>query len=54
MSLQEEIDNKAKEIQADGYPMSIGELANMYKDGELKVNPEFQRFLDGRTLRKLN
>ncbi|WP_374016700.1 DUF262 domain-containing protein [Paenibacillus thiaminolyticus] len=44
MSLQEEIDKKAKEIQADGYPMSIGELANMYKDGELKVNPEFQRF----------
>ncbi|MBP1173863.1 MULTISPECIES: GmrSD restriction endonuclease domain-containing protein [unclassified Paenibacillus] len=44
MSLQEEIDNKAKEIQADGYPMSIGELANMYRDGELQVNPEFQRF----------
>ncbi|UNK18422.1 DUF262 domain-containing protein [Paenibacillus sp. N3/727] len=44
MSLQEEIDKKAKEIQVDGYPMSIGELANMYKDGELKVNPEFQRF----------
>ncbi|MGM1045711.1 MAG: DUF262 domain-containing protein [Bacillota bacterium] len=44
MSLQEEVDKKAKEIQADGYPMSIGELANMYKDGELKVNPEFQRF----------
>lgn len=44
MSLQEEIDKKAKEIQADGYPMSIGELANMYKDGELIVNPEFQRF----------
>ncbi|KSU83976.1 hypothetical protein AS180_21135 [Priestia veravalensis] len=44
MSLKDEINKKAKEIQADGYPMSIGELINMYKDEELVINPEFQRF----------
>ncbi|WP_410986573.1 DUF262 domain-containing protein [Bacillus cereus] len=44
MSLQKEIDDKAKEIQTDSYPMSIGELINMYRDEELEVHPEFQRF----------
>jgi len=44
MSLQEEIDAKVKTILTDGYPMSIGELMNMYRDKELIVNPEFQRF----------
>lgn len=44
MSLQEEIINKKKEISTDGYPMSIGELINLYKDGELDIHPEFQRF----------
>ncbi len=44
MSLQDEIDNKSKEIQTDSYPMSIGELINMYKEEELEIHPEFQRF----------
>lgn len=44
MSLQEEIQSKAKEIQTDGYPISIGELINMYDENEIDVNPEFQRF----------
>lgn len=43
MSLQQEIDSRAKEIIADGYPMSIGELINLYRDGELNLHPEFQR-----------
>jgi hypothetical protein len=43
MALQEEIINKKKEISTDGYPMSIGELINLYKDGELDIHPEFQR-----------
>jgi len=42
--LQAQIDEKRKEIHSDQYSMSIGELANMYKDGELDVHPEFQRF----------
>ena len=30
-------------IATDSYPMSIGELANLYRDGELNIHPEFQR-----------
>lgn len=43
MSLQEEIESKSKEIKTDGYPMSIGELINLYKEDELEIHPEFQR-----------
>ena len=43
MSLAEEIATKAKEINTDGYPMSLGELANLYRDKELRLHPEFQR-----------
>ena len=42
--LLNEIDQKKKEISTDGYPMSIGELMSLYKDNELDVHPEFQRF----------
>jgi len=44
MALQEEINEKKKEISTDGYPMSIGELMSLYKEGELDIHPEFQRF----------
>ncbi|WP_207953673.1 DUF262 domain-containing protein [Shewanella decolorationis] len=44
MSLIKEIEDKRKEIFTDSYPMSIGELANLYRDGEIKINPAFQRF----------
>jgi hypothetical protein len=44
MALQEEIIEKKKEISTDGYPMSIGELISLYKEGELDIHPEFQRF----------
>jgi hypothetical protein len=44
MALQEEIDKHRKEIHTDGYPMSIGELVNLYRDKELDLHPEFQRF----------
>lgn len=44
MSLKEEIAEKRKEMIVDSYPMSIGEIMNLYKDGELDVHPEFQRF----------
>jgi uncharacterized protein with ParB-like and HNH nuclease domain len=41
--LQEEIDQMAKSIKTDNYPMSIGELSNVYSDGDLVINPEYQR-----------
>lgn len=44
MSLDDEIRERRKEIQTDGYPMSIGELMNMYRDGELDIQPEYQRY----------
>lgn len=43
MSLDLEINTARKEIVSDGYDMSIGELANLYKTGEIKIQPEFQR-----------
>lgn len=43
MSLEEQIASKAKEIHTDGYPMSIGEVLSLYKDGDIDVHPEFQR-----------
>lgn len=42
--LEVEIDSARRTISSDGYPMSIGELTNLYKDGELIIRPEFQRF----------
>ncbi len=43
MALKTEIEARRAEIHSDGYPMSIGELINLYQDGELDVHPEFQR-----------
>ena len=44
MGLDQEIQDRRAEIRSDGYPMSIGELINLYQDGELDIHPEFQRF----------
>ncbi len=43
MTLKSEIETKSKQIRTDSYPMSIGELSNLYRDKELDVHPEFQR-----------
>lgn len=42
-NLQEQIDIMSKSIKTDSYPMSIGELAALYKDGDLDINPVYQR-----------
>ncbi|WP_349409354.1 DUF262 domain-containing protein [Pseudalkalibacillus sp. SCS-8] len=52
MSLQEEIDAKSKEIFSDGYPMSIGEIISLYKEGDIDIHPEFQRFYRWNHLQK--
>lgn len=44
MSLEGEVDDQRRTIRTDGYPMSINELATMYRDNELELHPEFQRF----------
>lgn len=43
-TLDDQISHFRAEIKSDSYPMSIGELLNMYKDNELDIHPEFQRF----------
>lgn len=52
MGLQEEIDQKITEIKSDSYSMSIGELVNLYKDKEIEIHPEFQRFFRWTNLQK--
>ncbi|MBP1627343.1 MAG: hypothetical protein H6Q00_1818 [Holophagaceae bacterium] len=41
--LSEEIEVSQRLVRTDAYQMSIGEIVNMYKDGELVINPDFQR-----------
>lgn len=52
MDLQSQIDRHRKEIHTDSYPMSVGELVNLYKDGELEIHPEYQRFFRWSALQK--
>ncbi|WP_312364727.1 DUF262 domain-containing protein [Sphingobacterium sp.] len=39
-----QIDGKRTEFKSEGYPMSIGELVNLYERKEILINPDFQRF----------
>lgn len=43
MALTNEIQATRKKVVTDGYEMSLGEIINLYKDGELKIDPIFQR-----------
>lgn len=43
MNLDQEIKVARKEIVADGYDMSVGEIMNLYRDKEIVINPAFQR-----------
>ena len=43
-SLDVRVSEARRTISSDGYPMSIGELTNLYRDQELIIHPEFQRF----------
>lgn len=41
--LNEQLEKARKEISADGYDMSVGELLNLYRDNELIIHPDYQR-----------
>lgn len=41
--LIEQVQKAKQEYITDGYSMSIGELVSMYKEGDLKIDPDFQR-----------
>ncbi|MGV0597766.1 DUF262 domain-containing protein [Mycolicibacterium porcinum] len=42
-TLQDEIEIARQTIRSDSLSMSVGELANLYRDEELVIRPEFQR-----------
>jgi hypothetical protein len=44
MSLEQEVQTARSQIVKDGYDMSVGELMSLYKNHELIINPEFQRY----------
>ena len=52
MSLSTEIQEARKDIVSDGYDMSLGEVINLYKDGELRIDPAFQRLFSWDISRK--
>lgn len=39
-----EINQKRTEFKSENYPMSIGELINLYEREEIIINPDFQRY----------
>ncbi|MDO9592042.1 MAG: DUF262 domain-containing protein [Erysipelotrichaceae bacterium] len=41
--LIDEIGARRKDIHTDSYPMSIGEVINMYRDADIDIHPDFQR-----------
>ena len=41
--LQDEIENGQRLVRTDAYQLSVGEIVNMYKNGEFIINPDFQR-----------
>lgn len=44
MGLEEQIAKHATTVQTQSYSMSLSEMVAMYRDGELGLHPEFQRF----------
>ncbi|WP_280459922.1 DUF262 domain-containing protein [Nocardia carnea] len=42
-NLQEEIEAARQTIRSDALSMSVGEVANLYRDREIVIRPEFQR-----------
>ena len=43
MKLSDEIESARTKVVTDDYPMSLGELTNIFKEKELKITPNFQR-----------
>lgn len=42
--LKVEIEKASLRVSTDDFQMSIGEIANLYRDGDIIINPNFQRF----------
>jgi len=50
--LEQQLQQRRQDVFTDSYPVSIGELTNLYRDGELNVHPDFQRFFRWKELQK--
>src|SRR5271157_2941167 len=50
--LETQLSDARRAISSDGYPMSVGELTNLYRSGELQIRPEFQRLFRWSNLQK--
>lgn len=42
-ALKTQIDSRRISIHTDSYKMSVGELANLYREGDIEMQPAFQR-----------
>ncbi len=42
-TLEAQLEDARRAISTDGYPMSVGELTNMFREKELIIRPPFQR-----------
>jgi len=54
MALKDELEAARKDIKTDSYPISIRELASLYKERELDILQNFNGFFDGLPIRKQN
>lgn len=52
MTLLDEVQAARKKVVTDGYEMSLGELVNLYRNDELKIDPVFQRLFRWQDERK--
>ncbi|MBQ4647430.1 MAG: DUF262 domain-containing protein [Candidatus Gastranaerophilales bacterium] len=43
-NIEKDIENKKGRIKTENVIISIGEIINLYKDKDIKLNPDFQRF----------
>ncbi len=44
IDLETALDSARQTVKTDSYPMSIGEIASMYENGEIILRPEYQRY----------
>jgi len=42
-ALSAQIETAERQVSTDSYDMSVGELINIYRDGEIRIAPEYQR-----------
>lgn len=54
MSLQDELKERSSKIFRESYQMSIGELINLYRDGEMDIHPNSNEFSDGVNTKRLS